>query len=177
MDEFEKVEKLRQRANVSYEEAKEALQEANGDMLDAMIILEKKGKTANAYHYEQEVINVPSVVVENDTNDKKTSKEKGKGGEKFKNACKDAWKKGNENYFVVHHKDSMIIKVPVWVLVVALVIGFHVLIPLMLISMFFGCRYSFYGKAELSGVNNAMNKASEVVDEIKEGFNNSEKSE
>ena len=35
MDEFEKVEKLRQRANVSYEEAKKALDEANGDVLDA----------------------------------------------------------------------------------------------------------------------------------------------
>ncbi len=44
MDNFEKVEKLREKANVTFEEAKEALEEANGDLLDAMIIFEKQGK-------------------------------------------------------------------------------------------------------------------------------------
>ena len=44
MDELEKVEKLRERANVSYEEAKEALDKSNGDLLDAMVYLEKQGK-------------------------------------------------------------------------------------------------------------------------------------
>ena len=39
---FEKVEKLRERANVSYEEAKNALERSNGDMLDAMILLERE---------------------------------------------------------------------------------------------------------------------------------------
>ena len=36
MDEFEKIEKLRTRANITYEEAKAALDEANGDLLDAI---------------------------------------------------------------------------------------------------------------------------------------------
>ena len=45
MDNFEKVEKLREKANVSFEEAKAALEESNWDLLDAMIVLEKQGKT------------------------------------------------------------------------------------------------------------------------------------
>ena len=45
MDEFEKVEKLRQRVDVTYEEAKEALKQADGDLLDAVIWLENQGKT------------------------------------------------------------------------------------------------------------------------------------
>ena len=45
MDQFEKVEKLRERADVSYEEAKEALENSNWDILDAMIYLEQNGKT------------------------------------------------------------------------------------------------------------------------------------
>ena len=45
MDMMEKVDKLRERANVSYEEAKEALEKSNGDILDAMILLEREGKT------------------------------------------------------------------------------------------------------------------------------------
>ena len=44
MDNFEKVEKLREKANVTYEEAKTALENSNWDMLDAMIYLEKNGK-------------------------------------------------------------------------------------------------------------------------------------
>ncbi|MDR2615905.1 MAG: ubiquitin, partial [Oscillospiraceae bacterium] len=43
---LEQVEKLRERANVSFEEAKAALDEADGDLLDALILLEKQGKTA-----------------------------------------------------------------------------------------------------------------------------------
>ena len=46
MDNFEKVEKLVEKAGVSYADAKRALEQANGDLLDAMIILEQDGKTA-----------------------------------------------------------------------------------------------------------------------------------
>ena len=66
MDELEKVEKLRERSNVSYEEAKQALNEANGDMLDAMIILENKGminsgeNNTHSTNYEEQtnIVNV-----------------------------------------------------------------------------------------------------------------------
>ena len=46
MDNFEKVEKLVEKAGVSYADAKRALEQASGDLLDAMIILEQDGKTA-----------------------------------------------------------------------------------------------------------------------------------
>lgn len=41
---LELIEKLRQRANVSYAEAKEALEKCNGDLLEALIDLEKDNK-------------------------------------------------------------------------------------------------------------------------------------
>ena len=44
MEQLEKVEKLRERADVSYEEAKEALEACDWDLLDAMVWLEKRGK-------------------------------------------------------------------------------------------------------------------------------------
>lgn len=40
------VEKLRERAGVSYEEAREALESTDDDVLDALILLEKKGKVS-----------------------------------------------------------------------------------------------------------------------------------
>lgn len=44
MDHYEMVEKLRQKANVSYEEAKAALEKAEWDILDALVLLENEGK-------------------------------------------------------------------------------------------------------------------------------------
>ena len=44
MDFLEKVDRLRQRANVTYEEAKQALEQTGGDLLEAVILLEKQGK-------------------------------------------------------------------------------------------------------------------------------------
>ena len=41
---IEKVDKLVERADVSYEVAKEALESAGGDLLDAVILLEREGK-------------------------------------------------------------------------------------------------------------------------------------
>jgi len=45
MTDLEKVEKLREKANVSYAEAKEALDKSNSDILEALIYLENQGKS------------------------------------------------------------------------------------------------------------------------------------
>ena len=44
MDKLEKVEKLREKTGVSYEDAKSALEACDYDVLDAIIYLEKLGK-------------------------------------------------------------------------------------------------------------------------------------
>ena len=44
MEMMEKVERLREKANVTYEEAKAALEQTGGDLLDAMVLLERQGK-------------------------------------------------------------------------------------------------------------------------------------
>ena len=41
---LEQVEQLRTKADVTYEEARQALEAANGDLLDAVILLELQGK-------------------------------------------------------------------------------------------------------------------------------------
>jgi hypothetical protein len=167
MDEFEKVEKLRQRADVSYEDAKKALEAANGDLLDAMIYLEKEGKTANTMSNGEIVVS--SVVVDGEEK-KSHKKNSSENGEKFKEFCKTSWKKGNENFFVVTHKSNVIIKIPVWAMIVLLIFTFHVTLPVMLISLFFGVRYSFMGEADFDTLNKAMDKAGEYVDNVKEEF-------
>ena len=52
MTEYEKVEKLCEKANISYEEAKAALEAADWDLLEALVLLEKEGRIENgaAHH-------------------------------------------------------------------------------------------------------------------------------
>ena len=47
MTNYEMVELLRSKANVTYEEAKAALEESNWDILDAMVLLERQGKVTD----------------------------------------------------------------------------------------------------------------------------------
>ena len=44
MDNLDKVEKLRERADISYDEARAVLEECEWDLLDAVIKLEEQGK-------------------------------------------------------------------------------------------------------------------------------------
>ena len=51
MDHYEMVEILRNKANVTYEEAKAALEASDWDMLDALVLLESEGKVNGAPEY------------------------------------------------------------------------------------------------------------------------------
>ena len=72
MDILEKVEKLVEKTGVSYEDAKSALEKSEGDILDAMIVLEKEGKVqaprnstySTQYDDQQQYVSV-SMQVEN----------------------------------------------------------------------------------------------------------------
>lgn len=176
MDMMEKVERLREKANVSYEEAKKALNEANGDLLDAMIILEKQGKVeapeAESFSTKYEDNVQYPMVIEQPTKEKKSEKSQSKDtNSKFKNWIKLVWKKGNENYLIVCRHDEILVDIPVWVFILILIFAWHISLVLMLISLFFGCRYQFVGPDDLEKVNEASAKVSEAAEKIKDEFN------
>jgi dimethylargininase len=91
MDNLEKVEKLRERANVTYEEAKAALEENNWDLLDAMVALEKAGKTnsprqeqySTSYDQQEEYIPVIQKVIEQEERQPRPGKTIGGAIRKF----------------------------------------------------------------------------------------------
>ena len=74
MEMIEKVERLREKANVSYEEAKAALEQTGGDLLDAIVLLERQGKVkepahstfSTEYEEQKEYIKVRDKVEERD---------------------------------------------------------------------------------------------------------------
>ena len=171
MDRLEKVEKLRTKANVSYEEAKEALDACNDDLLDAMVYLEKKGKvkkpatdvyTTN-YEDDNKYQDVKGTVEEQSKNDKSF-------GQKIKSAFLIIIEKLKNNSLKIERFDEELV-IPLWGVLIILLLAWHVALIAIVVSFFFNCRYSVVGKDNLKGVNDVMGKASDAADYVKDEFN------
>lgn len=169
MDNFEKVEKLKERAKVSYEEARNALEKCNWDMLDAMIYLEKNGKVEAP---EQESYSTQNVItiVEAPKEEKKSFMDYLK---QFGYWCCRLVEKGNRNSFCVDRDGEEIINLPLTVLVVLLLCAFWIVLPLLIVGLFFNMKYRFAGPDMHSvdtELNKAMDGAANVASNIKNEF-------
>lgn len=174
---LEQVERLREKANVSFEEAKAALEATGGDLLDALIYLERIGcvaPPAGGGYYSSE-----SAAPEEEPRQSQTKDEKKQSGERFDDTmkrfgrfCRNLVSKGNDNYLEAEKDGKVVFYLPVTVVAVLLVFLFWVVIPLFVISLFFGLRYHFRGN-ELGrdSVNRVMNTVSDTAEDIKRSVN------
>lgn len=172
MDNFEKVEKLREHANVSYEEAKQALENSNWDILDAMIYLEQSGKVAGpeSASYTTQAKKVKIEVEEKECHS--TFKENIK---RFCDWCIKWINKGNVNSFCVEKDNQEIFRVPITLLVVLLLFAFWVVVPLLVVGLFFSMRYHFAGPDVRSvdiDLNKAMDAAADAAENVKTEISN-----
>ena len=165
MDTFEKVEKLREKANVTFEEAKAALDEANGDLLDAMIFLERQGKAEERRESYSTKEDAGLMVV-----DEPEEKER-KHGNAFTDKLKVLWHRSCENYFVIEKEDKVILDIPICVFLIIILFTWHVTLIAMVVALFFGCRYSFKGASEMKTANEVCDKVSEAAEKVKEEYN------
>lgn len=189
---LELVEKLVEKTGLSYTEAKAALEKTDWDILEALIMLESEGKISkgktNAYTTNQSQNESEENAQEDedyrcrhhhhhnhDHRDSERSRETCENfkstGKSFCEYMKDIFDKGNTNHLVMQRRGRVMLELPVTVFVILLIFCFWVVLPLIIISLFFGCRYSFSG-SELGRdkVNNAMGKATDIADDIKREF-------
>ena len=182
---LELVEKLVEKTGLSYGEAKQALERTDWDILEAIIQLEAQGKVNNGKTAQYSTNNENNNGQENQQSQQSKQGKQGKqykdgcqSGESFKKASKnfgdfikEIFDKGNKNCLVMHRNDEKKIELPVTAFVVLLIFCFWVIIPLMIVALFFGCRFSFSG-SELGkeSVNSAMGKATDIADNIKSEF-------
>lgn len=164
MTEFEKVEKLRERANVTYEEARAALNEAGGDLLDAMVLLEKQGKTTgprvSTYKTTYEEQKGYEEVVE--TANREDAGER--LWESIKRLFRVIWKKLTGNSLSVINGDGKeAMRIPLIVPVVLLILGWYAFIPVMVIMLFFGFRYRIVGSDEMPNANEIFDRAGDMA--------------
>ena len=120
MDNFEKVEKLREHANVTYEEAKEALENSNWDILDAMIYLEKNGKTRESQRaeYSTKTERCVGEVIDDGKEERRSNFKDSM--HRFAKWCSHILDMGNSNSFCVEKDDKEIFRIPITVLVLLL---------------------------------------------------------
>lgn len=175
---LEQVEKLREYADVSYDEAKKALEKNEGDILQALIDLEQEGKTKapqGGGAYAPQAPEVDETEKRNETG-KKKDKPRDEGPSPFKENMNRFFKwlgevihKGNVNLLVIKKRGETVIKLPVTVLVIALVFAFWVVIPLFVVGLFFNFQYIFEGP-DFGGtkVNQVMDSVSQAAENIKQ---------
>ncbi len=178
---LEQVEKLRERANVSYDEAKAALDASNGDILEALIYLEKQGKVtppAGGGYYSSEQAGSAEDKSGPEKKEKNTAhcESLGDAVRRFAKFCGKLIHKGNINTFEVLRGDESKVTFPVTVLVLLLIFAFWVTIPLIIIGLFFGFRYRFRGP-DLGDnpVNHAMDSAANAAESFKNSINSEKK--
>jgi len=102
MENLEKIDMIRERMGVSYESAHQALQECDGDVVAALIKLEKDGAAQNQKGFKSDVFHVK--------------------GQDLINKIKEVVKEGNVNKIVVKNDDKTLVEIPVTAGVVSLVL-------------------------------------------------------
>ena len=170
MNTLEKVEALREKANISYEEAKAVLDEANEDLLDAIVILEREGKILRP---ETEVVAFIDEA-EDDTSEKsadniteeKSKKEKSHCDRKVSKTMKKIIDVLKNNSLHIVRKNEVLFTLPAWAFALLLLFTWKWLVPVMIISLFFEVRYSVQGKDDMTAANEFFEKAGNVAEEV-----------
>ena len=173
MEKLEKVEVIREKCGVSYEDAKVALDTCDDNVLDAIIWLEKQGKstkqTAN-YTTESAAQSDVSPEMEAAQIAYQESSKKSDFSENMSSLwekCKELFHKSVETKFIVTHRGEQFMAMPVIIPIVGLFL-WGATFWLLIIGLFFEMRYHIQGVYPIVvDVNEAMDKAADAAGSIK----------
>ena len=172
MDDLEKVETIRTKCNVSYTDAKAALDAADGNVLDAIIWLESQGKTQTTSAHavtESAPVDEPSAEMVAAQAAYEKSSEKTDFSKKMDGVweyLKKLFRLSLDTKFI-----AIILNIPILIPIVAL-FAWGATIWLMLLGLFFGMRYRIDSDGDVPGsINNLMDHAADAADGIKQNLN------
>ena len=162
---MEMVEHLKEKANVSYKQAKQALEYSGGNLLDALIYLEEKGeipRSESTYFSTKgetpppppSSSPLPVQLPEKDKPPKTFRKKKRGSFQQFLSTLR-RWLVDNE--LEIWRKDQPITALPVLILVLLLCCAPWITIPVLLGCLFLGFRYRFSGPdLDRESINNGL---------------------
>lgn len=172
---LEQVEKLRGYSGASYTDCKEALERSGGDLLEALLDLERQGKSATAgkggsYTTQPGAANPPSGGPAASTAPavKKSGPKARPDWEKTLRAFLDSFinifRRPSANRLEIWRGDTLFSSAPVAVLIIMAVFAFWIALLLLVVGLFLGCRYRFAGPdVGWEGVNDVLENVSEAV--------------
>ncbi|MDR1070473.1 MAG: DUF4342 domain-containing protein [Gracilibacteraceae bacterium] len=172
---MEQVKKLQEHADVSFREAKAALEGAGGNLLEALIALEAQGKArpgGGSYRTDQQYA-AAGQAWERCEFQRRYERERRAGWfRRLWQKARELFHKGNVNHFEAWRGGNQVVVMPVNLLIIVLVLSFWVVVPVLAAALFFGFRYRFRGPdLERETINGAMDKVSNAAESIKRSVN------
>ncbi|MGH4138816.1 DUF4342 domain-containing protein [Clostridium sp.] len=138
---LEQIDELRKRANISYEDAKNALEQSGGDLISALVYLEKQNKIKPE--------EIPSSEI------------------KFLKKIKKLIKKGNETKLIVKKDDSVVLNICVTLGIIVTVVATPVVIAATILAIVTNHKIRIQKKnSEDSQVNKVFDKMSLAVNKV-----------
>jgi hypothetical protein len=177
MEDHKLIDKLKNETNISYEEAKIALEKSNWDILDAFVYLEEKGKIQKPsvsifYTNEYKENYIHSVVTNNKNQENNYNNEKRHNTFEgiFVKVCKiiDTC---NNIFFEIKRENKVFLRIPSTVIILLLAFAFWIIIPLYIVGLFFDIEFSLSGKrVEINKINHVFKAISAKIKKIKDRF-------
>ena len=176
MDKLEKAELIVEKTGVSFEDAKDALEANDYDVLDAIVWLERQGKTARqtaSYNTAQEYpvdATIEMSQAQSDYERATKSPQVGKAFSRLMEMLRVGLKKCVDTSFVVRRKDEQVLAMPVLVLVLLLIFPYTLPITLLLlvVGLFADFKYRFEGIGSVTvDINEMVDKAGQGVENLK----------
>ena len=177
---LEMVERLREKAPVSYGQAKRALEYSGGNLLDALIYLEAQGaipRQEGAYFTTRgetpppppPAPPAPEPEAETGGGKKKKKKRPAReakaGGRPSLLQTLRRWLIDNE--LEIWRKDKPVTALPVLILVLLVIFAYYVTIPLLILGLFLGFRYRFSGPdLERDSLNDVMDNVADTAADL-----------
>ena len=193
---LEQVERLREKAPVSYAQAKQALEYSGGNLLDALIYLEEQDaipREEGAYYSTKGETVPPPPPRDGPAPDP----EQGKKKQKRNGVLVVSPKKGSgkkllptlrrwlvDNELEIWRRDKPVTALPVLILALLVIFVYYLTIPLLILGLFLGFRYRFSGPdLEREEINSVMGTVADtaadlghrVVEELKRDWHSDEK--
>lgn len=164
---LEQVERLREKAGVSYAKAKEALEYCGGNLLDALIYLEEQGsipRPDGAYYSTRgetpPMADGPMAVTGEMKREEREAPHKESWLRRLRYLLLD-------NELEIWRKDQPVTALPVLILILLIVVGFYITLPLLVLGLFFGFRYRFSGPdLERDSINNVMGSVADTAADL-----------
>ena len=170
---LEQVERLREKANVSYTQARDALERSGGDLLEALIWLESQGAVpppeGGRFYTTSPKAQARQILEQEPGAGRKEEGERPMDTDHLLGFLRDLLRRGMDNQLVVWRGESVVTSLPVAAAIALVVFVPWIALPLLLAGFILGCRYRFAGPdLEREAVTRAAEAVNDAVGGVRD---------